>query len=446
LIRQWRALETWIAAEAVEDHLSHFPRTPLREVVSQRHETVAVTGSFGDWTPITVHLTGEVSVRNRKSPYKGSMFAVYPGDIVFSKIDARNGAIGILPSEIPKAVVTPEFPVFIPHPDRLDGEFVKLILRTGGFLDALRTKASGTSGRKRITPEAFLDLRIPLPSLAEQQSIVASYRATLGRAEALEREAKEIEMTATEAFEAALGFDPPKPLPDRPVFISSFRDLDRWSHEGILRRTVEGNALRASPYPMVQLRDVIADLENGWSPKCHNRPAEDGEWGVLKVSAGSSGEYREMENKALPTTLQPKPNIEVKAGDVLIMRASGVARLVGVPVYVKKTRKQLMICDKIFRVISADTIRIDPRFLANVLRIHHVRGQIEREFSTESGMMKNVSKPVLLSLNFPLPPIEDQIALTDTLATARRMASNLRKQARETRSIAWTDFETAVYA
>ena len=102
------------------------------------------------------------------------MFAVYPGDIVFSKIDARNGAIGILPSDISKAVVTPEFPVFIPYPDRLEGEFVKLILRTGSFLDALRSKASGTSGRKRITPEAFLDLRIPLPSLAEQQSIVAA--------------------------------------------------------------------------------------------------------------------------------------------------------------------------------------------------------------------------------------------------------------------------------
>ena len=194
MIRQWRALETWVATEAVEGHHSHFPRMPLREVVSRRHETVAVTGSFGDWTPITVHLTGEVSARNRQAPYKGSMFAVYPGDIVFSKIDARNGAIGILPSEISKAVVTPEFPVFIPHPDRLDGEFVKLILRTGGFLADLRRKASGTSGRKRITPEAFLDLRIPLPSADRAAiAIVASYRATLGRAEELEREAEEIE-------------------------------------------------------------------------------------------------------------------------------------------------------------------------------------------------------------------------------------------------------------
>jgi type I restriction enzyme, S subunit len=55
------------------------------------------------------------------------MFAAFPGDIVFSKIDARSGAIGVIPTEIAKAVVTSEFPVFIPDPDRLDGLFVKLI-------------------------------------------------------------------------------------------------------------------------------------------------------------------------------------------------------------------------------------------------------------------------------------------------------------------------------
>jgi len=97
-------------------------------------------------------LNGEISARNRTSPYKGGMFAAYPGDIVFSKIDARNGAIGVLPETIVKAVVTSEFPVFVPEPDRLDGEFVKLVLRTGSFLAALHAKASGTSDASGLHP------------------------------------------------------------------------------------------------------------------------------------------------------------------------------------------------------------------------------------------------------------------------------------------------------
>jgi type I restriction enzyme, S subunit len=197
-------------------------------------------------------------------------------------------------------------------------------------LAGLRMKATGTSGRKRITPEAFVDIRIPLPSLEEQHAIVAAYNAALARAAELELDADTVESAAVAAFEAALGFGPSAPLPDRPMFVASFKELDRWSHEGILRRLVEGGSTYKSTYPLVRLRDVIGDLENGWSPKCHNRPADDDEWGVLKVSAASVGRYREQENKALPAGLKPRPRLEVRPGDVLITRASGVARLVGV--------------------------------------------------------------------------------------------------------------------
>ena len=320
------------------------------------------------------------------------------------------------------------------------------MLRTGNFLAALRTKASGTSGRKRIPPDAFADLRVPLPPLNEQRAIVAAHRTALSRAADLERKAEAAEVRAMEAFEAALGFGPPEPLPERPVFVASFKDLDRWSHEGILRRIAGDDTTQASPYPTVRLRDVIADLENGWSPKCYDRPAEPDEWGVLKVSAASSREYREIENKALPGKQKPKKSLEVRPGEVLITRASGVAHLVGVAVFVERTRKKLMICDKIFRVVGADDMKVHSRFIVHVLGIHSVRAQIEREFSTRSGMMKNVSKPILMSLTFPLPPKSEQIVMAKALADARAKAVGLREEARKERAKAWTDFETAVYA
>ena len=414
--------------------------------MTQRREVVSVTGTFGDWTPITVHLNGEISARDRTAPFKGTMFAAYPGDIVFSKIDARSGAIGMLPPEISKAVMTPEFPVFTADPTRLDSAFVKLVLRTGGFIAALRRKASGTSGRKRITPEAFQDLRIPLPPLPEQQAIVAAWRAALDHAAALEREAAETEAKAALAFESALGFAPPTPLPDRPVFVANFKDIERWSHEGILRRLVDGGTTHASPWPMVKLADVIADLENGWSPGCLDRPAKPGEWGVLKVSAASSGEYREDENKALPPKLKPRPRLEVKNGDILITRASGVGRLVGRAAQVTLTRDKLMICDKIFRVVDPDETQVVPAFIAHVLGLHHVRAQIEREFSNESGMMKNVSKPVLMGLTFPLPPVSEQQKMVQALTDAHASGVQKREDAAKARAKAWTDFETAVYA
>lgn len=413
--------------------------------MTQRREVVTVTGTFGDWTPITVHLNGEISARDRSAPFKGTMFAAYPGDIVFSKIDARSGAIGMLPPEISKAVVTPEFPVFTADPTRLDSAFVKLVLRTGGFIAALRRKASGTSGRKRITPEAFQDLRIPLPPLPEQQAIVAAWRAALDHAAALEREAAETEAKASLAFESALGFAPPTPLPDRPVFVANFKDIERWSHDGILRRLVDGDTNHASPWPMVKLGDVIADLENGWSPNCLSRPAEPGEWGVLKLGAVSFGMFNEMENKALPKHLKPRPELEVKTGQILISRAN-VTRLVGAISMIGVTRDKLMLCDKIFRVVPLDPAPVDPVFLTEVLRLPDLRRQIESKLTGTSPTMKNISKPALLGLTFPLPPVPEQQKMVQALTDARASGVQMRKDAATARAKAWTDFETAVYA
>ena len=372
------------------------------------------------------------------------MFAAYPGDIVFSKIDARSGAIGMLPPGIEKAVVTGEFPVFTADPSRLKGEFVKLVLRTGSFMEALRRRASGTSGRKRIAPEALQNLHIPLPSPTEQRAIVDAHRAALNRATALEREADGTEARAIRDFEAALGLSPPTPLPDRPVFIAPFKDLDRWSHGAVLRRTIGGDMASISSYPTVQLRDEIADLENGWSPKCNNRPAEDDEWGVLKLGAVSFGVFNPNENKALPAHFEPRPHLEVISGQVLISRAN-ITRLVGATALIGETRRKLILCDKIFRVVPREPKPLDAEFLAEVLRTSAVRRQIEANVTGTSPTMKNISKPALMSLSFPLPPRSDQVTMTAALADARAKAANLRGQAKGARAEAWTDFETAVY-
>lgn len=413
--------------------------------MTQRREPVVVGDSFEGWTPITVHLTGEISERDRTKPYRGSMFAAYPGDIVFSKIDARSGAIGVLPNEIRKAVVTPEFPVFTADESRLDGEFVKQVLRTGGFIEALRSKASGTSGRKRITPEAFQDLRIPLPPLDGQKAILAAWRASLERTSALEREADQTEVNAVNAFETALGFEQPMPLPVRPVFVARFMSLDRWSHEGILRSIVNGATTHTLPWPTVRLSEVILDLENGWSPKCHDRPASAGEWGVLKLGAVSFGTFDENENKALASNHEPRPHLEVKPGQILISRAN-VTRLVGATALVKETRDRLMLCDKIFRVVPRHPAPVVDAFLTEVLRISDVRRQIESKVTGTSPTMKNISKPALLGLTFPLPPVPEQQRIVQELENARSHAASLRVEAAALRVRARADFEAAIYA
>ncbi|WP_295388786.1 hypothetical protein [uncultured Thiodictyon sp.] len=342
------------------------------------------------------------------------MFAAYPGDLVFSKIDARNGAVGMLPASIPKAIVTSEYPVLIPDPIQLSPAYLGILLRAEHFHAELQRQASGTSGRKRVTADGLLTLEIPLPSLAEQDTLVAAYTDAIERAAALETEAGEIESSGLRAFQAALGVTPAQPLSDRPLFIARFKDLDRWSHEGVLRAMLPPMAAGGIQSPMARLGDLIADLENGWSPKCHDQPARTDRWGVLKVGAVSFGTFEQDQNKELPEQLKPRPDYEVKVGDVLISRAN-VTRYVGACACVRTTRPKLLLCDKIFRVRFRKDSLLLPEFLAEAMRLPTIREQIEGCLTGTSPTMKNISKPSLLGLRLPVPSIEYQKQLVDDL-------------------------------
>ena len=394
-----------------------------------------------------VSFGGELFLRseNEKRGYKGPLLEALPGDLIISKIRAGQGSICVIGDEFDHVAVSPEYPVYTPDRERVHPGYLALVLRTPGFLAQLAGAASGNTTKRRIRPAFFESRHIPLPPLDEQRAIVVAHRAALARATDLEREADDAEAQAMEAFETALGFDPPAPLPERPIFIASFRDLDRWSHEGILRRIAEGDTAHTSPYPIVQLRDLIANLENGWSPKCHDRPAEPDEWGVLKLGAVSFGVFNPEENKALPRHLDPRPHLEVKPGELLISRAN-ITRLVGAIALIGETRPKLMLCDKIFRVVSREPTPVDTAFLAEVLRISDVRRQVEANVTGTSPTMKNISKPALMGLSFPFPPKPEQIAMAKALADARAHATGLRERARKECAQAWADFEAAVYA
>lgn len=420
-----------------------FPLSYIGDLVIQRIETTTAE-QFGDYKPITVHLTGEISVRDRAQPFQGAMFVGHPGDVVFSKIDARLGAIGVIPESIGTAIVTGEYPIHSPNANALDADYLKMVLRTGHFISDLRRKASGTSGRKRVTPEAFRSLRVPCPDIGDQRALVAAYQKALGQAATFEAEAAELKAEGLRAFEAALGIVPPPPLPDRPLFVARFSEFRRWSYEAVLRR-VTGTEPPPSPYPIVALEDVIADLENGWSPQCLTRPADGEEWGVLKVGAVSTGVYNPHQNKALPAQLKPRFALEIRQGDLLIGRAN-ITRLVGATTFVDSTPSRLMLCDKIFRAVPLPNSPARFDFLAAVLKTPSVREQIEGQLTGTSPTMKNISKPALLGLTFPMPPdLAVQTALVADLTAAQDAAAARRGEALTTRRDAWHAFETAIY-
>ncbi|MFE8923370.1 restriction endonuclease subunit S [Streptomyces rochei] len=167
--------------------------------------------------------------------------------------------------------------------------------------------------------------------------------------------------------------------------------------------------------------DVLEGIEAGKSFTCLPRPAEDDEWGVIKVSAMTWGEFRPEENKALPPERVPNSDYEIQSGDILVSRANTVD-YVGAPVLVGPTRGKLLLSDKSLRLIPKSNV--DPNWLIHVLSSLPVRAYYSESATGTSDSMRNISQKVVRSAKIPIPrsgavrkkiaqEINDRIALVE---------------------------------
>ncbi|MFE2498347.1 restriction endonuclease subunit S [Streptomyces scopuliridis] len=170
------------------------------------------------------------------------------------------------------------------------------------------------------------------------------------------------------------------------------------------------------------LGSLLVDIKTGWSPACESHPPAVDEWGVVRVSSVTSGRFKPNESKRLPAGLHPRPELEIRAGDVLLARANGARALVGTVCYVEATRPNLMLSDKILRLVPDETVA-DPEFLAVLLATKDVRRQIGNLLNGGTGQ-NNISQADVRALKIPQVPVHEQRRIVAAHAAFdRRMAT-----------------------
>jgi len=159
---------------------------------------------------------------------------------------------------------------------------------------------------------------------------------------------------------------------------------------------------------------VISKFEQGWSPSCDEREALPDEWGVLKSGCVNYGVFREQEHKTLPSSIEPKPSLEVKSGDILMCRASGSKHLIGSVAMVRRCRPQLIFSDKTYRILLVGDL-IDSDFFVFLMRSKYLREQIELSISGADGLANNIPQSSVKSYQVVIPPLDEQVEISNFL-------------------------------
>jgi len=180
--------------------IASWPLVPMGDFLTPVREPISIQDDV-QYQQITVSLHGR-GVRLRQVVWgtaieTKSQYLARAGRFIYSRIDARNGAMGIIPDDLDGAVVTGDFPTFAFDLDTVEPRFIEYMTKTASFEEACRAPSRGITNRKRLKESEFLAIRIALPPLPEQRRIAAKIDEIAARADEARQLVQQIEVEQT---------------------------------------------------------------------------------------------------------------------------------------------------------------------------------------------------------------------------------------------------------
>ncbi|MFR5684402.1 MAG: hypothetical protein ACLVAA_02190 [Ruthenibacterium sp.] len=102
-------------------------------------------------------------------------YYVKAGQLAVSKIDARNGAFGIVPPEADGAIITGNFWVYDVNPKIANIDYLILLLSSNVFVQVWQDCSNGSGNRLYLQEDKFLSYKLPMPAIDVQNELIHKY-------------------------------------------------------------------------------------------------------------------------------------------------------------------------------------------------------------------------------------------------------------------------------
>ncbi|THJ14133.1 MAG: hypothetical protein CAF43_000480 [Nitrospira sp. CG24C] len=372
--------------------MSKWSLVPLGNILTERQEVPPDYALASGEIPIIAKIgfdDGRIQLR-AEGQTKTGMILIRPGDFVVSGINAAKGAIAIYGEENTRSIAaTIHYGAYIPQKERIDISFLWWLLRSRTFRGLLLEYVPG-GVKTELKSKRLLPIPIPLPSLPEQQRIVARIETLSAKIE----EARELRRHAAGEAEAHLGA----------TSLALFSSLRPLSSVGEVCEVIDPNPSHRYPVyvpkgiPIISSSEFVGD--DGIDPTRSRQVPE-------AFYEATLGRYK------------------VCGGDVVFSRKGkvGYARL-------HPDAKRLAMTHTLC-VMKPDRARIEPRYL-----LHFARSPFFLEELTGT-MNPNVGVPtlglgVIRDANIPLVHLSEQRRIVAYLDGLQAKVDELKKLQFET--------------
>lgn len=417
---------------------------PINEFLTRVKEPVTVEDNL-NYKRVSIRLyNAGISLRDiEKGINIGTkkQFRVHTGQFLLSKIDARNGAFGVVPEICDNAIITGNFWTFDVNYEKVNPYFLTLVMTSDFFIKLSEQCSNGTTNRHYLQENLFLDMKIPLPPLEKQKEIVDRYNAKIKLAEEQAKEAQNLEEMIEQYIcsELKIVNTSPKVSNEFKISFVNYKDLSRWGVEFLKNNLSSKDFLKSLVYPMKKLGTLVAiNPDNDFSKLDENLEM------TFLPMASISDKFGEIVNAEKGKNEDSNGYTKFKEGDLLWAKITPCMQN-GKSAIAKNLINNRGYGSTEFYVIrnkNENELYFD--YIYHLLRTKIIRETATKYFTGSSGQQR-VPKSFLQNLSIPLPDFYKQKQISDELYKIKYKIKELTYTAEQNRQLAQEEFEKELF-
>lgn len=366
-------------------------------------------------------------------------FRIKQGHFLLSKIDARNGAIGIVPESCNDAIITGNFWDFEIDTNKADPQFLSLLMTTDYFVKLFDKASNGTTNRHYLQEDLFLKTEIPLPSLEIQKEFVKKYNDKIKLAQEQEQKANDLEKNIEKYIFEMLGLKISKNSECAKLQFVNFMNVKLWG----LDKISGNNAFSSSKYKLCSLadnRNLYLDAFRGKSPKY-----EDNTNAIIlnqKCNRLNSIDLQYAKTVSEAWLNSIDDNFKTMGNDVIV-NSTGEGTI-GRATCIDDDHTGLLY-DSHMLLLRLNTEFVNPLYYTYLLNSSFGQEQINYIKSAQSTKQTELGIDNLKLIKFPYPELDTQNEIVEHINELNNNIIHLCKQAEQNRIAAQEEFEKELF-
>lgn len=355
------------------------------------------------------------------------------GQFIISKIDARNGAFGIIPNELDNAIVTNDFPLFEVNAKKINPQFLLLITTTKVFIKFAQSCSSGTTNRQRMDIDMFLNQKIPLPKLLEQDKIVNNFLNKVNKAESSKKEAEDLENKIEMYFLSELGIsinDKKQRVKSIGLQFVNYSNLVKWGIDFI---GLKNNDNRI--YKDLAINELCKISSGGTPSRSKKEYFEGGNIPWIKTGELNNEILLDSEEKITEDALRNSSAKLYKKGSIIIaMYGATIGKTAKLGIEASTNQACAVLFDINNSIVLTD-------YLWEYLQI-----QTDNLKKLAYGSAQpNLNAGIISNYPIPIPSLEKQNEILDKIISIKNEVKLLKEKSVELKKEAETQFEKAIF-